>query len=75
MCGRIGGVSGSSIIGLLLDNNCTLIFYMFGGIAISKFDAKIKFLDTKIEISFCFRLRFGLYDDQNKVVVDICNSK
>lgn len=36
MCGRIGGVSGSSIVGLLLDNNCTLIFYLFGGILISK---------------------------------------
>lgn len=36
MCGRIGGVTGSSVIGLLLDNNCTLIFYLFGGILISK---------------------------------------
>lgn len=36
MCGRIGGVSGSSIVGLLLDNNCPLIFYLFGGILMSK---------------------------------------
>lgn len=36
MCGRIGGVSGSSIIGLLLANNCSLIFYLNSGIIISK---------------------------------------
>lgn len=36
MCGRIGGVSGSSLVGLLLLNNCTLIFYLFSGIIISK---------------------------------------
>ena len=33
--GRIGGVSGSSIVGLLLNNNCTLIFYLFSGMLIS----------------------------------------
>lgn len=35
MCGRIGGVSGSSLVGLLLVYNCTLIFYLFSGVLIS----------------------------------------
>lgn len=35
MCGRIGGVSGSSLVGLLLVHNCTLIFYLFSGVLIS----------------------------------------
>lgn len=34
--GRIGSMSGSSIIGFLLENHCTLIFYLYGGILISK---------------------------------------
>lgn len=51
MCGRIGGVSGSSIVGLLLDNNCTLILYTFSGVAISKFDVKSRFWIQKIELS------------------------
>lgn len=34
--GRIGSVSGSSIIGFLVGNHCTLIFYLYGGILISK---------------------------------------
>lgn len=37
MCGRIGGVSGSSIVGFLLNNDCTLIFYLFSGFLISKY--------------------------------------
>lgn len=36
MFGRIGGVSGSSIIGLLLEHHCPSIFYLFGGTLISK---------------------------------------
>lgn len=41
MCfGRIGGVGGSNIIGLLLEDNCVWIFYSFGVILISKKDIK-----------------------------------
>lgn len=40
MCGRIGGVTGSTIIGWLLDNHCTLIFYLYGGALISKYNLK-----------------------------------
>lgn len=35
MCGRIGGVSGSSIIGLMLNINCAIIFYLSSGVLIS----------------------------------------
>lgn len=34
---RVGNVGGSFIIGLLLENHCTLIFYLFGGSLISKY--------------------------------------
>lgn len=36
MCGRIGGVTGSSVIGIMLNINCAIIFYFFSGIIISK---------------------------------------
>lgn len=36
MCGRIGGVSGSSLVGLLLNHKCSLIFYLNGVILMSK---------------------------------------
>lgn len=35
MCGRIGGVGGSSIIGLMLNINCAVIFYLSSGVLIS----------------------------------------
>lgn len=35
MCGRIGGVIGSNIVGVLLENFCPWIFYLFAGIIIS----------------------------------------
>lgn len=34
MCGRIGTVWGSYIIGILLNNNCSFIFYLFGGLLV-----------------------------------------
>lgn len=42
MCGRLGGVSGSSIIGLLLINHCSMIFYLFGGVLISRHQIEMK---------------------------------
>lgn len=36
MAGRLGSVSGSNFIGFMLENYCTWIFYVFGGILISK---------------------------------------
>lgn len=36
MCGRIGSVTGSSMIGILLNINCDLIFYLGGGMVICK---------------------------------------
>lgn len=37
MCGRIGGVAGSNVVALLLEDNCEMIFYLFSGILISEF--------------------------------------
>lgn len=34
--GRLGSVSGSNFIGLLIQHHCSLIFYVFGGVLISK---------------------------------------
>lgn len=36
MFGRIGGSSGGALIGLLLVNMCTVIFYLYGVLLISK---------------------------------------
>lgn len=36
LCGRVGSVTGSNFIGLVLQNHCPLIFYVFGGVLISK---------------------------------------
>lgn len=36
MFGRIGGFSGGILIGLLLTNMCTAIFYLYGALLISK---------------------------------------
>lgn len=41
VCGRIGSVSGSSLVGVMLGYNCSLIFYFFGGMLISKCQMKI----------------------------------
>lgn len=35
--GRLGSVSGSSIIGFLLQDHCSLIFYIYGGVLISNY--------------------------------------
>lgn len=59
MCGRIGGVSGSSIIGLLLDNNCTLIFYIFGGILISKYTSTVMNSTNANSPNFCTFFQTG----------------
>lgn len=39
MCGRLGGVAGSNIVGLLLEESCSLIFYLFSGVLISEFNS------------------------------------
>lgn len=36
MAGRVGSVSGSNFVGFMLENYCTSIFYVFGGVLISK---------------------------------------
>lgn len=44
MCGRLGGVLGSNLVGILLVNNCEMIFYSFSVILFSKF---LQQIDTK----------------------------
>lgn len=34
MFGRVGGLAGGNLIGFLLENNCNVIFYAFGGLSI-----------------------------------------
>lgn len=36
MFGRLGAVSGSNFVGILLDTNCELIFYLYGALILSK---------------------------------------
>lgn len=35
LCGRLGGFSGSNLVGMLLSGMCTSIFYVNGGLLIS----------------------------------------
>lgn len=35
MFGRIGGLAGGNLIGFLIENNCNIIFYAFGGLSLS----------------------------------------
>lgn len=37
MCGRLGGFTGSNIVGILLANSCEYIFYINAALLISKF--------------------------------------
>lgn len=65
MCGRVGGVSGSSIIGLLLTNHCSIIFYLFGGVLISELGENHRSKSILIFRFFSFpsfRLCIGFYD-------------
>lgn len=41
MCGRLGGFAGSNLVGMLLSSACTSIFYINGGLLISKNDEEI----------------------------------
>lgn len=36
MCGRLGGVMGSNLVGILLVSNCEVIFYSFSAVLIGK---------------------------------------
>lgn len=36
LCGRVGGFSGSILIGLLLADMCSVIFYLYGALLISE---------------------------------------
>lgn len=36
MFGRIGGLAGSNLIGVFLENSCSSIFYVFSALTISK---------------------------------------
>lgn len=37
MCGRLGAVMGSNLVGILLVSNCEMIFYSFSVVLISKY--------------------------------------
>lgn len=44
MCGRIGGVAGSNIVAMMLENNCDMIFYVFSAVLVSKYYIIFTFL-------------------------------
>lgn len=39
--GRAGAVAGSNFVGILLENNCELIFYVYSALILSKFYFRI----------------------------------
>lgn len=43
MFGRVGGVGGSNFVGLLLKEDCELIFYLYSGMILSKFQFPFHF--------------------------------
>lgn len=36
MFGRIGGLAGGNLIGIFVENNCSIIFYVFGVLSLGK---------------------------------------
>lgn len=78
MCGRLGGFAGSNLVGILLAGTCTSIFYVNGGLLLSKniiqkFRIEYKFflilfryitLLNSIFFSI-FRLYFRIFYNQN----------
>lgn len=73
MFGRIGGFAGSSLIGLLLVNMCSFIFYLYGAMLISKFDLYVELFPKKkisvlIELPLNFRLYFYLYVNKHSEI-------
>lgn len=43
MFGRVGGVGGSNFVALLLNVDCELIFYLYSGMILSKFQFQFHF--------------------------------
>lgn len=58
LSGRIGGFSGSILIGLLLANMCSVIFYLYGALLISEYSSSFakfsKFQKSSNEMIFLF---------------------
>lgn len=58
MFGRLGAVSGSNFVGLLLNTNCELIFYVYGALILSKLE-----LCSLIDIHFFPWILFKIAHD------------
>lgn len=78
--GRLGSANGSSVIGLMLPHHCTMIFYVFGGVFISKcihilFQHFSLITLSRIETIYAifFRLCIGFCNDKNKATIAACH--
>lgn len=52
MFGRLGAVGGSNFVGLLLDINCELIFYLYGAMILSEY----VWLSATVADDHCFHI-------------------
>lgn len=67
MFGRLGGSAGSTLVGILLVEKCTSIFYIFGVMLISEFVTNTRNNGGKLIILFVllhFRLCFYFFNDK-----------
>lgn len=72
LCGRLGGFAGSNLVGILLSGMCTSIFYVNGGLLISK---KINLIDSYYNSihKFCIsRLYIHIFDNKNGRKINSC---
>lgn len=55
MFGRLGAVGGSNFVGLLLDTNCELIFYLYGVLILCKWPAAFISLNARARVGWHLR--------------------
>lgn len=60
MFGRLGAVGGSNFVGLLLDTNCELIFYLYGVLILCKWPAVFIPLNALARAYLCVCVAVGI---------------
>lgn len=76
MLGRLGAFAGSNVVGALLVNLCTSIFYLYGGLLIGKFSLQnlwpLQKTDLTLEIcQFQLALLFSWWWQQQRKVLQV----
>lgn len=69
MFGRLGAVGGSNFVGLLLDSDCELIFYLYGALILSKFQPSTNLSKLTAEIIFFFFFLFSVHNESGCAIL------